>query len=223
MNKTNNGRIRVGLVDDHTLFRRGIANLLGEFEDLDIQLQATNGAELQSELAGDRTVDVLLMDINMPLMDGYQATKWVRQNYPLIRVLALSMFDEDLAVIKMLKAGAGGYVLKESQPTELYNAITTIHSTGLYINEMVTGRMLRDFHASDTDTAAAFKLTKRELEFISHCVSELTYKEIATLMKISARSVDNYRENLFSKLSIKSRVGLVLFAIKNKLVDLSAD
>ncbi len=211
--------IHIALVDDHAMFRKGIANLLAEFSDIKIEFDVSNGKELQRILPDNPEIDVLLMDINMPVLDGYTATKWVRVNYPLIKILALSMFDEDLAVIKMLKAGAGGYVLKESQPSELYRAITEIKEKGIYINEMVSGKMLRNFQTPEIKPDE-FYLTDRELEFIKHCVSELTYKEIADLMKIAPRTVENYRENLFEKLAVKSRVGLVLFAIKHKLVEL---
>jgi DNA-binding NarL/FixJ family response regulator len=136
----------------------------------------------------------------------------------LIHVLALSMFDEDIAVIGMLKAGAGGYVLKESSPAELYRAISEIKEKGIYLNEMVSGKMLKNFHAQDAKPGDTIHLTERETEFIRYCASELTYKEIADKMKIAPRSVENYRENLFDKLQMKSRVGLVLFAIKNGIV-----
>lgn len=212
--------IQIALVDDHLLFRKGIANLLTEFEDIQVVFDASNGKELQSKLKEYKEVDVILMDITMPVMDGYASTEWLRINYPNISVLALSMFDEDIAVIGMLKAGAGGYVVKESTPAELYRAIYEIHQKGIYLNEMVSGKMLRnvqtDFHLFQKNST----ITDREIEFLILCVSELTYKEIAVKMNIATRSVENYRENLFEKLNVKSRVGLVLYAIKNDLVSI---
>ena len=211
-------KIRIALVDDHALFRKGIGTLLSEFDDIEVVFDAPNGKELQSLLKVHQEIDVILMDITMPIMDGYATTAWVKQNYPLIHVLALSMFDEDIAVIGMLKAGAGGYILKESSPAELYRAITEIKDKGIYLNEMVSGKMLKNFQAQDSGAGDAVHLTERETEFIRYCASELTYKEIADKMKIAPRSVENYRENLFEKLQMKSRVGLVLFAIKNGIV-----
>jgi DNA-binding NarL/FixJ family response regulator len=211
-------KIRIALVDDHALFRKGIGTLLSEFDDIEVVFDAPNGKELQSLLKVHHDIDVILMDITMPIMDGYAASAWVKQNYPLVHVLALSMFDEDIAVIGMLKSGAGGYVLKESSPAELYRAISEIKEKGIYLNEMVSGKMLKNFQAQDTDTGNSVHLTERETEFIRYCASELTYKEIADKMKIAPRSVENYRENLFEKLQMKSRVGLVLFAIKNGIV-----
>ncbi|MES2374872.1 MAG: response regulator transcription factor [Bacteroidota bacterium] len=211
--------IQIAIVDDHALFRRGIANLLSEFAEIEVVFEASNGKELQTKLPANASVSVLLMDINMPIMDGYHATTWVKEHYPLVNILALSMFDEDLAVIRMLKAGAGGYVLKESQPTELYRAISEIHTKGIYLNEMVSGKMLRSFQTLDPQTEQS-KLTTREIEFLKLCVSELTYKEIAAKMNVAPRSVENYRENVFEKLAVKSRVGLVLYALKNDLASL---
>lgn len=211
-------KTRIALADDHALFRRGIANLLSEFDDIEVVFDVSNGKELQEALPKNKDIDVILMDITMPVMDGYATTAWVIKNYPQINVLALSMFDEDMAVIGMLKAGAGGYVLKESTPLELYRAINEIKDKGVYLNEMVSGKMLRSVQTQDMNNKEGVTLTERETEFIRLCVSEFTYKEIADKMKIAPRSVENYRENLFEKLQMKSRVGLVLFAIKNGIV-----
>jgi DNA-binding NarL/FixJ family response regulator len=211
-------KIRIALADDHALFRKGIANLLLEFDDIEVVFDVSNGKDLQQAMMRYSDIHVVLMDITMPLMDGYASTTWLKQNYPLVNVLALSMFDEDIAVIGMLKAGAGGYVIKESSPHELYNAISEIKEKGFYINEMVSGKMLKNVQTPENAGSNGVLLTEREKEFIEFCVSELTYKEIADRMKIAPRSVENYRENLFTKLQTKSRVGLVLFAIKNGIV-----
>jgi len=210
--------INIAIVDDHTLFRHGIANLLSEFQDIHVVFEASNGKEMQDLLPRNTGVEVILMDINMRIMDGYAATTWIKENFPNVNVLALSMFEDDIAVIKMLKAGAGGYVLKESSPIELYQAISSICHKGVYINEMVSGKMLRSFQ-EESNSQNIQRLTEREIEFIRLCVSELTYKEIAHKMNLAPRSVENYRETLFEKLQLKSRVGLVLYAIKNHLIE----
>jgi DNA-binding NarL/FixJ family response regulator len=205
--------INIAIVDDHTLFRNGIAALMSEFEELNIVFDAENGIRMQHLLEKQLKPDVILMDINMPLMDGYAATAWLKQNYPGIRVLALSMFEDDKAVIRMIKSGAGGYVLKESKPKELAEAIKAVHEKGVYLNELVSGKLIR----SVVDKEELPDLTKKETEFLKLCCSELTYKEIADQMFVSPRTVDNYRESLFLKLNIKSRTGLVLYAIKNEI------
>jgi DNA-binding NarL/FixJ family response regulator len=205
-------KIRIAIVDDHTLFRNGVASLMSEFDELQVVFEAENGQQLQEALAKRGSPDVVLMDINMPVMDGYEATAWLKRNHPQIKVLALSMFEDDQAVIKMIRCGACGYVLKESKPRDLLEAIKTIHTKGVYINEMVSGKLIR----SVTDDEEA-EITRKELDFLKYCCSELTYKEIADKMNVSPRTVDNYREALFLKLNLKSRTGLVLYAIQNQV------
>ena len=203
--------ILIAIVDDHTLFRNGVAGLMSEFDELKVVFEADNGLQMQQQLLKHPKPDVLLMDINMPEMDGYAATAWLKQNHPDIKVLALSMFEEDEAVIKMIRNGACGYLLKESKPREVLEAIKTIYAKGVYINEMVSGKLIRSVANKDTGLA----LSKKEKEFLNLCCSELTYKEIAEKMFVSPRTVDNYRESLFEKLNLKSRTGLVLYAIQN--------
>jgi DNA-binding NarL/FixJ family response regulator len=206
-------KINIAIVDDHTLFRNGVAALMGEFAELKVVFEAENGQQMQQMLAKHPLPKVVLMDINMPVMDGYAATKWLKENYPQIKVLALSMFEDDKAVIRMIKCGASGYVLKESKPRQLLEAIKTIYEKGVYINEMVSGKLIRSV-ADEEDTP---EFSKKELEFLKLCCSELTYKEIADHMNVSPRTIDNYRESLFLKLNMKSRTGLVLYAIQNEI------
>jgi len=205
-------KILIAIVDDHTLFRDGVASLMAEFDELQVVFEAENGEQMQHLLARHPLPQVILMDINMPVMDGYLATKWVKENYPQIKVLALSMFEEDKAVIRMIKSGAGGYVLKESKPRELLHAIKIINEKGVYINEMVSGKLIRKVADDDGPD-----FSRKEFEFLRLCCSELTYKEIADLMFVSPRTVDNYRESLFQKLNLKTRTGLVLYAIQNEI------
>lgn len=206
-------QIHIAIVDDHTLFRNGVASLMGEFEELKVVFEAENGEQMQQMLVKHPVPHVILMDINMPVMNGYDATRWLKDKYPQIKVLALSMFEDDKAVIRMIKSGASGYVLKESRPRDLLEAIKTIAEKGVYINDLVSGKLIRSVSAPDDAPA----LTQKELEFLKLCCSELTYKEIADQMYVSPRTVDNYRESLFQKLNIKSRTGLVLYAIQNEI------
>jgi DNA-binding NarL/FixJ family response regulator len=206
-----NQQINIAIVDDHTLFRKGVAALMSEFEQLNVLFEAENGEHLQQILPKHQLPDVILMDINMPVMDGYKTTAWLKKTHPGIKVLALSMFEDDKAVIQMIRNGACGYVLKESKPKELLEAITTIYTKNVYINDMVSGKLIRSVTGVDSGP----DISKKELEFLKLACSELTYKEIADLMFISPRTVDNYRESLFQKLNLKSRTGLVLYAIEN--------
>ncbi|MDB4926396.1 response regulator transcription factor [Mucilaginibacter sp.] len=209
-------KIRIAIVDDHTLFRNGVAALMREFDDLQVLFEADNGYQLQQMITRHPLPQVILMDINMPVLDGYGATTWLKQNHPTVKVLALSMFEDDRAVIQMIKCGACGYLLKESSPREVHEAIKVIAEKGMYINDLVSGKMVRSL----TNTESVPVFSKNEAAFMELCCTELTYKEIADQMFISPRTVDNYREALFQKLNLKSRIGLVLYAIQNDMVKL---
>ncbi len=208
-------QIAIGIVDDHTLFRSGLSSLLAEFEEISVVFEAKNGIDLQEKLDKHSSVQLLLMDINMPIMDGYATTKWVKERFPSLYVLALSMYEDEKAIIGMLKAGAVGYMLKESKPSDLLFAIKSTIEKGFYLNEMVSGRLLITLKSD-----AKPQFTNNELTFLQYCSTELTYKEIANRMNISPRTVDNYRESLFAKLNIKSRTGLVVYGIKNQLIEI---
>lgn len=210
----NERKINIAIVDDHTLFRQGVAALLREFEELNVLFEADHGEHLQLLLTRHPMPDVILMDINMPVMDGYMTTAWLKETYPEVKVLALSMFEDDKAILGMIRNGACGYVLKESKPGEVLEAIKMISLKGVYINELVSGKMM---HAIANKKEEAL-LTAKETEFLKLCCSEMTYKEIADKMFVSPRTVDNYRESLFQKLNLKSRTGLVLYAIRNEMI-----
>jgi len=206
-------QILIAIVDDHTLFRNGVAGLMSEFNDLLVSFEAESVLQMQQMLLHKPEPQVILMDINMPGTNGCEGTTWLRATYPNIKVLALSMFEDDLSVINMIKCGACGYVVKESKPSELCEAIKTVHLKGVYINEMVSGKLFRSVNQDDSDKG----LSNKEAEFLKLCCSELTYKEIAEKMFVSPRTVDNYRESLFAKLQLKSRTGLVIYAIQHHI------
>jgi len=156
-------------------------------------------------------------------MDGYETAVWLKKNYPLVKVLALSMYDNENAIIRMFKAGAKGYILKDCDPAELRAALDSINSKGFYYSEMVTGRLIHTINQLDEDDNTVknlIQLNDRELEFLKLACSELTYKEIADKMFLSPRTIDGYRDALFEKLNVKTRVGLVMYAIKNGIVNL---
>ena len=210
----------VALVDDHVLLRKGLASLL---EDLDHQVvhQADNGKDFTEKLSAGPLPEVVLLDINMPVMDGYQTAQWLKQHHPDIKVLALSMNDDEHAMIRMLKNGARGYVLKDCEPAELRTAIHALMTKGYYHSELVTARLIHSLSQMDDEgssTKQLLGLNEKEILFLKLACTEMTYKEIADQMGLSPRTIDGYRDGLFEKLGIKSRVGLVLFAIKNGVV-----
>ena len=214
--------ITIALVDDHVLLRNGLAALANAI-GYDVVFEAGNGEECIQNINAGKIPLVILMDINMPVKDGFETTLWLKQNHPEIKVLALTMVDDENAVIRMLKNGARGYLLKESGPAELKAAIHAVKEKGFYYSEMVKGRLVHSLTGEDDESKTSqqlIHLTDKEIQFLKLACSELTYKAIADQMKLSPRTVDSYRDNLFHKLDIKTRTGLAIYAIKNGIVKL---
>jgi len=212
---------KVVITDDHTLLRNGLANLVASFEGFTVLAQAGNGIELQKVLNPKNLPDIVLMDINMPEMDGYDTAEWLRKTYPQVRILALSMMDSESAIIRMIKNGARGYVLKDAEPIELNTALNAILTKGYYYNDLVTGKLIFSINKlgeNEKDIKTLMNLSEKDVAFLKLVSTDLTYKEIADEMQVGPRTIDGYRDNLFEKLKVKSRVGLVLFAVKNKIV-----
>jgi len=212
----------VALADDHSLIRNGLANLIDTFDGFKVIFQAGNGQEFMDTLKPKALPDIVLMDINMPKKDGYDTTRWLRGMYPDIKVLALSMYDNESAVIRMIKNGACGYILKDAEPGDLRRALNEIVQKGYYHSELVTNnlvKIIRQGGSDDDDKLPAQKLNDKEIEFLKYTCTELTYKEIADKMFLSPRTIDGYRDALFEKLKAKTRVGLVIYAIKNGIVN----
>lgn len=212
-------QISVVVVDDHSMFRQGIMNLLGEHTQISILFDAKDGLDFQRKIEQYGLPDVVLMDVNMPVMNGYEATRWLKKEYKDVHVLALSMDDGEENIIKMIRYGAGGYLLKTSSIDELLRGILTIYQTGSYINDYISGRLITNVRTlPKTEEPETSSLTHREKQLLFHCCSEKPYKEIALEMGISINTLNNYREELGNKLNIRSRVGLVIYAIKNGIV-----
>lgn len=217
-NSTLPSPIQIAIIDNHTLFRQGMISLLGDFNEINIIFDAENGEDMISKLKKFPLPDIILMDISMPVMDGYEATAWLQRNHPMVKVLALSMSDEDKPIINMLKNGAVGYMLKESKIRDVVYAMQTIQKHGYYLNELVSGKLLHSMQNKNTSADKSKELTSNELTFLKLSCSELTYRQIADEMNLSPHTIDNYRESLFQKFGLKSRTGMVLFAIKNQII-----
>lgn len=213
----------IAIADDHTLFRKGLISLINLFPNYEVLMDATNGKDFIAQLNAKHLPDIVLLDINMPEMDGYATAEWLRLNYPEIKILALSTMDAETAIIKMIKSGAKGYVLKDAEPAELKLAFDEVMSRGYFYNELITRKVMNSINllADSKNTMATFvKLTERELEFLKYACTEKAYKEIGDKMNVSTRTVEGYRDSLCEKLNLKTRVGLALYAIKNNLVTL---
>jgi len=214
----------IAIVDDHTMFRRGLATLINLFEGYEILFDAANGNEFIKKLNPQQLPDIALLDIQMPQMDGYQTADWITKNYPQIKILVLSTMDAETAIIKMIRYGAKGYVLKEAEPKELKQAFDEVLAEGYFYNDAITRKIMKSLSmlANDKNSVGMNeRLNERELQFLQMACSEKSYHEIAAEMFLSERTIDGYRESLFRKCKVNTRVGLVLFAIKNDLVQIS--
>ncbi|HSN08644.1 MAG TPA: response regulator transcription factor [Hanamia sp.] len=208
---------KVVLIDDHILLRNGLANLIESFGNYKVLFQADNGEHFIEKLDASNLPDIILMDINMPIKDGFETSLWLKEKHPEIKILALSMYDNENSIIKMFKAGAKGYILKDCDPSELKTALNALATKGFFYSEMVTGKLIHSINALDEQEHFAnnkVQLNDRETTFLKLVCSELTYKEIAEKMYVSPRTIDGYRDDLFEKLKVKTRVGLVMYAIK---------
>jgi two-component system, NarL family, invasion response regulator UvrY len=208
------------LTDDHVLLRNGLAALVKSLGH-NVLFEADNGKDLISKLDKKNLPEVILMDINMPEMDGYNTAQWLKENHAEIKVLALSMYDNENSIIRMLKSGAKGYILKDCEPAELKAAIDAVVSKGYYYSDLVSGKLIHAINKiedSGSDVNTLSNLNERETDFLKYACTELTYKEIADKMFVSPRTIDGYRDALFEKLHVKTRVGLVMYAIKNGIV-----
>jgi DNA-binding NarL/FixJ family response regulator len=208
----------VVIVDDHILVAKAIASLIDQMEKYEVLYEAENGLLFTEWVKKRKNMpDIVLLDINMPKMNGYETAAWLKSNHPEILVIALTMFNDEPSIINMIKAGVSGYLLKDIHPVELERALDFVIEKGFYYSEWVANRLIRTFTDDDTPGQLNAKLSEKERYFLTLVCSEMTYKEIAHEMKLSTRTVEGYRDQLFTKLDVKSRVGLVLYAIKTQL------
>lgn len=213
----------IAVVDDHTLFRKGLISLINVFPNFEVIVEASNGKDFIQKLDPNNLPEIVLMDISMPEMDGYATCEWLKSHYPAIKVLALSTMDAETAIIKMIRSGAKGYIVKDADLSELKLAFSELLSIGFFYNELVSRKVIHSINkiVEDNDEVAALqKLTDNEMTFLRLSCSEKTYQEIANEMFKSEKTIDGYRAELFKKLHVSSRVGMVMYAIKNGIVQL---
>ncbi len=209
----------VAIVDDHSLFAGSLEKLINSFSNFTVLFHAKNGMELQKCIEnGSALPNIVLLDINMPVMDGFETAEWLMLNYPKIKILALSMEDDEQTILRMLRKGAKGYLLKDIHPEILNTALQELMDKGYYHSEKVSETLLHSLNPDEELGLLDFK--ENELTFIQLACSEMTYKEIADIMGLSPKTIDGYRHDLFNRLKIKNRVGLVIFALKKNLIKL---
>jgi DNA-binding NarL/FixJ family response regulator len=209
--------IKILLVDDHAIIRDGIKLMLKKSTQIEIIAEASNGNKAIDYLnTNPNTIDVVLMDINMPEMNGIEATQFITECYKDIKVLAITMHTEETYITNMLKAGALGYLLKESGTDELITAINTVASGQKYYSNEVSVTMINSLMSGKTPKSSS--LSDRETEILSHIANGSTNKQVGELLSISGRTVETHRRNILSKLEIKNTAEMIRFAIENNLI-----
>lgn len=207
---------KIILADDHILLRDALTNLINNFEEFTVIAKAADGTEVIQEIENGYKPDIVLMDLNMPKMDGYETSKWLTQNHPEIKIVILTMYDTEIALIRLLQAGVNGFLKKDIHPTELKNALLTVAAGEYYYSNHTTVKIASLFRNQSTLENSI--LNETEIEFLKLASTDMTYKEIAQSMQMTPRHIDNYRDSLFRKLNVKSRVGLAIYAIKNGII-----
>ena len=206
--------ILIAIADDHTLLRKGLADLIDSFGPFKVIIEAGDGKDLLMQLQTAKVLPhICILDINMPELDGFGALLQIKRNWPDIKVLALSMYNNEFTIIRMLRSGANGYLLKNCDPLEFKKSLLAINEKGFYEEGLLERNIFNKSLREDL-----VSITPKELEFLQLCCSELAYKEIADRMNISPRTVEDYRDNLFKKLKLNTRTGLVLYAMKAGLI-----
>lgn len=197
----------LAIVDDHELVREGMTSIVNRIDGYQVLIQAANGEELELKLKFAQVIpDIFILDINMPVMNGYQTMAMLQQKYREVKVLGLSMYDNEISMIKMLRLGARGYLKKDCSPDELKDALALIAAGGYYHPGIVL---------QSGNLKPKIAVTEREVEFLTYCCTELSYREIAQRMFVGVRTVHSYRDSLFEKLDLKTRAGLVVYALRS--------
>lgn len=208
-------KTRIVIVDDHILIAKALSAILANFEQFEVLYECENGKDLQEKCKHHRNVpDVVLLDISMPIMDGFETAAWLKETYPDVLIMALSMQDDEHSLIKMIKSGAKGYLLKNVHPTVLADALTHLVKNGHYYPDWAASKLFSSI-SNGTKQSDRKDFNDREKTFLRFSVTEMSYKEIANQMNCSTRTVEGYRDSLFEKLELKTRVGLAVYAMKN--------
>ena len=212
-------KIHVALADDHKLVRSSIAKLVSTFKNCVVLFDAENGEQVQEQLKNHVIPDILLLDISMPVMDGFETALWATKHYPQVKIIALTMNTDERSIVKMMRNGAKGFLSKNTEPPELLKAIEIVMTKNFYLPEDISWKLVTGLQDEANQPAEPKDLSDKEREFLSLVCTELHYEQIAKKMFISVRTVDDYRATLYEKLKVRSRMGLAMYAIKNGIVD----
>lgn len=217
-------KIRIALCDDHTLFRVGMSTILGQVHDVDLILEAANGQELIDRMPG-KMPDVVLLDLQMPVLDGTATADYIREHWPLVKIIILTMHDEDRMVLHLLEKGVSGYLLKDAEAGEVEKAIRTVMDEGVYLNDFITKVMLRKMtnktrveKVNPGFYNSKILLSEREKEVLTFICEGMSTNQISEKMFLSPRTVEGHRLRILEKTGTKNTAGMVAYAFKNDLV-----
>ena len=214
-------KIKIAIADDYKIFRDGIKVGLLSDDNLEVVLEADNGEDLLSGF--DKNLpDVVIMDLKMPIMDGMEATKIIKKKYTTVKVLVVTMYDDDKFIIHLMENGANGYLLKNADAEEIKKSIYAVHENGYYFNDVVNKALLKKLVLKG-NLKPSFnqnvEFTERELEVLKLICAEKTAAEIGKEIFLSPRSVEGIRQRLIEKVGVRNTAGLVMFAIKNGIIE----
>jgi DNA-binding NarL/FixJ family response regulator len=213
--------INIAIADDYKIFREGLKLGLSTDKNLQVVMEADNGEELIALLAKEQP-DVVIMDLKMPLLDGMEATKIIRQKFQQVKVLVVTMYDDDKFIIHLMENGANGYLVKNSEPDEIIKAVYSVHENGYYFNDLVNKALLKKLFIKGNMKPTFnnnVEFTERELEVLKMICEEKTTAEIGKDIFLSPRSVEGIRQRLIEKVGVRNTAGLVMFAVKNGIVE----
>ena len=213
--------IKVAIADDHKIFRKGVILSMRPYTNIKFVMEAENGEDLLAKIP-ESMPDVVLCDLKMPIKDGIDATKLITRNFPDIRVIILTMYEDERFVGHLMDCGAAGYLLKNTEPAEIKKAIMDVMRTGFYLNPFVNKVLIKKNYSKqkfNPSLTSEVVLSEREKEVLTLVCMEFTAAEIALKMDISARTVEAIKDRLMERFGVKNSVGLVFYAMKNSLID----
>lgn len=214
--------IKVAIADDHQIFRKGVILSLRQYTNIKFVFEAENGEDLIQKVSDNEPPDVILMDLKMPVKDGIETTKYLNKHFPTIRVIILTMYEDERFVGHLMDSGANGYLLKSTDSSEIKKAITDVMRTGFYLNNFVNKVLIKKNYAKqkfNPNLNSEVVISEREKEVLTLVCMEFTAQEIAKKMEISARTVEAIKDRLMERFGVKNSVGLVFYAMKNSLID----
>lgn len=205
----------IAIIDDHILIANALKGIISNFPQFEVIHISENGKDFQEKLKVKPVPTIVLLDISMPVMDGFATALWLKETHPEVLIMVLSMQDDEISLVKMIKNGAKGYMLKNAQPRELEKGLNELVEKGFYFPDWASAKIFMSIRENTINVDLKANLSEREVAFLGYTATEMTYREIAEKMFCSPRTIENYRDSLFEKLDIRSRVGLAVYAIKN--------